>query len=123
MVYRYARTSLSCMAALLLTGTAALAHSQLLKARPAAESVLPSAPIQIALEFNEKLESAFSSIRVSDASGTQVDKKDVQVEKSNPKILRVSLPPLKAGSYKVQWRATGSDLHKIEGTFSFRISD
>ena len=123
MICRLVGTFVACVAALLVGSTAALAHPQLVQARPAADSVLSSAPAQVDLEFNEKLEGAFSFVRVQDASGGQVDKKDAHVEKSNPKILRVSLPPLQAGSYKVQWRATASDLHKIEGTFSFRVAD
>ena len=114
---------LACVAALLGGSAAALAHAQLVQARPAADSVVSSAPTEVILQFNESLEGVFSSIRVRDASGQLVDKRDAQVDKSDPKVLRVSLPPLKSGSYQVQWRATGTDLHKIEGTFAFRIAD
>ena len=110
-------------AALLGGSTAALAHAQLVKASPQAGSVLSSAPAEVVLQFSETLEGAFSSVRVRDAAGQQVDKRDGHVEKSDPKVLKVSLPPLKSGSYRVQWRATASDLHKVEGTFSFRVAD
>ncbi|HWS96828.1 MAG TPA: copper resistance CopC family protein, partial [Candidatus Methylomirabilis sp.] len=94
---------LACVAALLGGSAAALAHAQLVQARPAADSVVSSAPTEVILQFNESLEGVFSSIRVRDASGQQVDKRDAHVEKSDPKVLRVSLPPLKSGSYQVQW--------------------
>ncbi len=123
MIYKVAGAAMFCTVTLLAGNTAALAHAQLVQARPAADSVISSAPTEIVLQFNEKLEGAFSSVRVRDASGQQVDKRDARVEKSDPKILKVSLPPLKSGSYKVQWRATATDLHKLEGTFSFRIAD
>jgi methionine-rich copper-binding protein CopC len=103
--------------------TAALAHAQLVKSSPAADSALAATPSEVTLQFNEKLERAFSSVRVRDSSGQQVDKRDTQIEKGNPTIMRVSLPPLKAGSYTVQWRATATDLHKIDGTFSFKVGN
>src|SRR4051812_45772088 len=123
MTYKIAAASVTFAATLLLGTTAVLAHAQLVKASPAADSALPVAPTEVALQFNERLEGTFSWVRVRDASGQQLDKRDARVEKSDPKMLRVSLPPLKPGSYKVQWRATATDLHKIEGTFSFRVAD
>ena len=115
--------ALASAAVAFFASTAAFAHAQLISSQPAANSMSAQAPAEIALHFNEKIESAFASIRVSDASGQQVDRKDTQIDKTDPKVLRVSVPPLKAGSYKVQWRATAADLHKIEGTFTFRIGN
>jgi len=113
---------LACIAAIASSDTIALAHAQLVKATPAAESVLSSAPTDVTLQFSERLESSFSSVNVRDASGKQVDKGDARVDTGDPKILRVSLPPLKSGVYKVEWRAVATDLHKIQGTYIFRLN-
>ena len=123
MVSKIAAAFVTFAASFLLGTTAVLAHAQLVRTSPAADGTLPVAPAEVVLQFSERLEGAFSWARVRDASGQQVDKRDAHLDKGDPKILRVSLPPLKSGSYKVQWRATATDLHKIEGTFSFRVTD
>jgi methionine-rich copper-binding protein CopC len=35
--------------------------------------------------------------------------------------MRISLKPLNAGIYKVNWRAVSTDTHKIEGSFTFSV--
>src|SRR5689334_2811746 len=108
---KFVLAALACMASIAWSYTVAMAHAQLLKATPAAEAVLSSAPSDVALQFSERLESSFSSVAVRDASGKQVDKGDARVDSGDAKILRVSLPPLKSGAYKVEWRAVATDLH------------
>jgi copper resistance protein C len=114
--------ALACTAAIASNGTVALAHAQLVKATPAAEAVLSSPPSDVALQFSERLESSFSSVAVRDASGEKIDKGDARVDAGDPKILRVSLPALKLGTYKVEWRAVATDLHKIQGSYTFRVN-
>jgi methionine-rich copper-binding protein CopC len=99
---------------------AALAHAHLLRATPAENASGPS-PSQIALKFSEPLETAFSAIVVRDASGRQVDKHDTRLDKSDGVTLRVSLPALAAGQYRVEWRAVSTDSHKIQGGYTFRV--
>jgi copper resistance protein C len=55
---------------------------------------------------------------VVDASGTEVSQGKAQV---NDNTMRISLKPLNAGIYKVNWRALSTDTHKIEGSFTFRV--
>jgi copper resistance protein C len=50
-----------------------------------------------------------------------VDKGDPRVDSKDPTLLIVSLPPLRAGKYKVVWRVTSVDTHKTEGDFQFQI--
>ena len=99
---------------------AALAHAHLLRASPADNASGPS-PAEIALKFSEPLESAFSAIVVRDASGRQVDKHDTRLDKSDGVTLRVSLPALAAGQYRVEWRAVSTDSHRIQGVYTFRV--
>jgi copper resistance protein C len=75
-------------------------------------------PQEVILTFTERLEAAFSKLTVIDASGTEVSQGKVQV---NDTTMRISLKPLNAGIYKVNWRAVSSDTHKVEGSFAFRV--
>jgi methionine-rich copper-binding protein CopC len=50
-----------------------------------------------------------------------VDKHDTRLDKSDGVTLRVSLPALAAGQYRVEWRAVSTDSHKIQGGYTFRV--
>ena len=109
--------------ALLLGGyTLVAAHAFLERADPRVGSTVRTSPTQVRLWFTEKLEPAFSAVRVVNGNGDQVDKGDSQVVPTAPKQLRVSLPPLPAGTYTVIWRILSVDTHVTEGTFSFTIA-
>jgi methionine-rich copper-binding protein CopC len=99
----------------------AFAHPRLVSATPAVNGAVRTPPSTVTLRFNERLEPAFSSVVIRDSEGKQVDKGDAQLDKSDRRILRVSLPPLQAGAYKVEWQVVGSDAHKIAGDFTFRV--
>ena len=73
------------------------------------------------LYFTERLEPAYSSLRVLDARGEQVDRRDSRVDRANPALLRGTLPPLPTGTYKVLWRVLSIDADITEGAFTFRI--
>jgi methionine-rich copper-binding protein CopC len=105
-----------------LAGAARLeAHAFLQQAEPGVGSTLQTSPNEIKIRFSEKIEAAFSNIQVFAASGKEVDKRDVQLDHSDSALLRVSLPPLEAGTYKVVWRVVSIDKHVTEGRFSFHI--
>ena len=109
--------------ALLLTGAAgAGAHAFLDRADPRAGSTVKVAPAQVRIWFTESLEPAFSSLRVVNEAGRRVDKGDSQVDPTNLRLLRVSLPPLPPGTYKVIWRVLSVDSHVTEGDFTFRAA-
>ena len=79
-------------------------------------------PKGISLWFTQELEPAFSTVVVLDASGKQVDKRDKQVDSGDRTLLRVSLPPLAPGTYRVRWRVLSVDTHVTEGDFTFDVS-
>ena len=109
--------------ALLLTGAAgAGAHAFLDRADPRAGSTVKVAPAQVRIWFTESLEPAFSSLRIVNEAGRRVDKGDSQVDPTNLRLLRVSLPPLPPGTYKVIWRVLSVDSHVTEGDFTFRVT-
>jgi copper resistance protein C len=119
---RYHRLVLLALALVLAGATLAAAHAFLERADPRVGSTVHTAPAQVRLWFTEQLEPAFSSIQVVTDTGQRVDKGDAQVDPAAPKQLRVSLPPLAAGSYKVHWRVLSVDTHVTEGDFTFRIA-
>ena len=107
-------------AALLVAG-AALAHAMLDKAVPAVGSRVATSPPRVELVFTERLEPAFSTVRVLDASGRRVDRGDSAVDASVREHLGVSLPPLPPGRYRVAWRAVSVDTHVTSGDYAFDV--
>ncbi len=105
----------------MLTAGDASAHAVLQRAEPRVESKLKRAPDEVKLYFTERLEPAYSAVRVLDADGAQVDRRDSRVDRANPALLRATLPPLPPGTYKVLWRVLSIDADITEGAFTFRI--
>ena len=85
------------------------------------ESTLKRAPDEVRLYFTEPLEAAYSTVRVVNGRGEQVDRRDSRVDRSNPALLRATLPPLPRGAYTVIWRVLSVDAHVTQGRFSFLI--
>lgn len=109
------------LAACALTATLAAGHAVLQRAEPRVESKLKRAPDEVKLYFTERLEPAYSSLRVLNDRGTQVDHRDSRVDRTNPALLRATVPPLSPGTYQVQWRVLSIDGDVTEGAFTFRI--
>jgi copper resistance protein C len=108
---------------IVLTGVArAEAHAFLKRAEPAVGSTVQISPNEIRIWFTENIEPALSSIQVFDASGKEVDKHDVDLDRTDHALLHVSLPRLGAGTYKVVWRVVSVDTHATNGGFTFRVS-
>lgn len=95
-------------------------HAALVKSAPAARSSV-DAPLRIDLWFNERLESAYSSLSVWDVDGRRVDRQDVLVGPDDPKRLSVGLFTLRPGAYTVRYRVLSVDGHVIESTFVFTV--
>lgn len=108
-------------AALLLLGSAASAHAFLDRAAPAVGSTVHGSPSSVRLWFTEPLEPAFTTIQVLDQTGKPVDNGDKAVDASDRTLLRISLPQLPAGTYRVVWRALSVDTHVTEGDFTFDV--
>ena len=98
------------------------AHAVLERAEPRAGSKIRTPPGEVKLWFTENLEPAFSSVRVLDTQGRWVDRADSRVDRTNPALLRVSLPALEAGTYRVIWRVVSIDTHVSEGHFTFSFA-
>lgn len=100
----------------------ASAHAVLERSEPRAGSTLRTPPREVNLWFTENLEPAFSTVRVVDAAGRRVEGADGRVDAGNPARLRITLPPLPAGTYTVSWRVVSVDTHVTEGDVTFKIA-
>jgi len=109
---------------LLLTGAAVAhtyAHAFVDRTEPAVGSKVKQMPSKVRVWFTEPIEPASSSIKVFDATGKQIDKKDVHADTKNKAVLQVSLLSLTPGTYKVIWRVVSVDSHVTNGDFTFQF--
>ena len=98
------------------------AHAFIDHAEPAVGSTVKDSPTEVHLLFTMSVQASLSGLRVLDATGKQVDKKDLHADPKDPRSLRVSLPAaLGAGTYKVEWHAVSMDGHTTQGDFIFRV--
>jgi methionine-rich copper-binding protein CopC len=99
----------------------AAAHAFLDHSQPGADAVLASPPASVQLWFSRAMEPSFSTVRVVDQNGKQVDNGKPAVNGKDPKLLEIGLQPLAAGTYKVIWRIVALDGHKAKGDFKFTV--
>lgn len=118
------RIFLCCSAAVMVLALAApvLAHAFLDHAEPAVGAKIAASPTQVKIWFTEEVEPAFTAVQVFDAVGKEVDKKDVQQDAKDKKLMSVSVPQLAPGVYKVTWQAVAADTHKTTGSFTFTVA-
>ena len=115
------RIAAICAAQALILASPAAGHAFLDHASPPVGATVHGPPPEVRLWFTQELEPAFSTISVQDANGKRVDKSDVKVE-GDGAVIRVSLPKLDPGRYKVTWRALSVDTHVTEGDFTFEVA-
>ena len=100
---------------------AAHAHAHPKTMEPAADATLSSAPHEVAIDFSETLEPAFSSIAVTDSHGQSVADGKSAIDAGNRKRMHVALTNLSGGTYTVAWVAVASDGHRTQGRYTFTL--
>jgi len=110
------------LASILAPVAGAGAHAFLDHAVPLVGSTVRGSPGAVRGWFTQELEPAFSSLRVFDQNGAQVDRQNNAIDPSDRTVMEVSLPSLPPGRYKVFWHALSVDTHTTEGTFSFEVA-
>lgn len=96
-------------------------HAVLVRSIPAARAALSRRPDRVQLWFNERLEPAFSSAGVWNATGAQIDRRDARVDPDDPKQLSVTLHAIEPGTYTVRYRVLSVDGHVVEASFAFTV--
>jgi len=114
------RTPLLAIIPLLLSlgTTAANAHAMLERAEPRVGNKVASPPSEVTLWFTHKLETAFSTITVTNAAGQRVDTGKTRV---NGNQMSIGLRPGGAGTYRVKWQVLSIDTHRTDGSFTFQV--
>jgi methionine-rich copper-binding protein CopC len=113
--------SAATLAAATLASPLASAHASLKSSNPEAGATVATAPKEISLTFNEKVEEVFSTVTLVDSAGKPVVTSKAKVDAGNPAILRVQVPSLSAGAYAVSWAVAGHDGHRRKGDFKFTV--
>jgi methionine-rich copper-binding protein CopC len=108
-------------AAATLAAPLAMAHAKLTASNPTPGAVLETAPAEITLTFNEKVEQAFSTVTLTFTDGKVIETEKAKVDVASPAIVRLQTKGLSAGTYTVKWAVAGHDGHRRTGTFSFSV--
>ena len=103
---------------LLLLTSAAEAHAMLERAEPRVGNKVASPPREVTLWFTQKLETAFSTITVTNAAGERVDTGKTRVSGNQ---MSVGIRPGGSGTYRVNWQVLSVDTHRTDGSFSFQV--
>jgi len=99
----------------------ASAHSLLLESEPVAGATLTTAPRELMLRFNNRIEQSLSRIRMLDERGA-VQTLTVTGDPAAADRLTASIPPLGPGRWRVEWQVLSTDGHVVTGRFEFRLA-
>jgi methionine-rich copper-binding protein CopC len=103
---------------LLLSTSAADAHAMLERAEPRVGNKVASPPREVTLWFTQKLETAFSTITVTNAAGERVDTGKTRVSGNQ---MSIAIRAAGAGTYRVNWQVLSVDTHRTDGSFTFQV--
>ena len=99
----------------------AWAHAALQSATPAKDEEVTAAPKEITLRFNEKLEAAFSNAKLIDSTGKEISTGKATLDAANPSVMKLAVPALSPGKYKVEYTGVGHDGHRRKGDYVFTV--
>lgn len=100
------------------------AHAFTIRSDPSPSQSLPTSPSKVDVYFSEPIDLRYSTIKVLDSGGKQVDNKDEHNIGGDPASLSVTLPSsgLKDGVYTVSSKVLSStDGHVVDNAFVFGI--
>lgn len=127
MTLRKLTARLGCVVVALLTVLApaqlASAHAILLTSEPAPSAVLDQSPNEIALFFNESVDTVFGRVRILDSAGDVIQTIKPIRDAANHSVVRAPISTLAAGTYVVVWRVASADSHPVQGSFAFQIGN
>lgn len=118
--------ALATLVVALLVGLAgpAAAHSSLEGGSVTDGQVLPTAPEEIFLDFNEDVEAGRSGLRVYDGDGERVDVGGTLQDPGDADLVRVALQEgLGEGTYAVTFRVVSADGHPVAGALVFSVGE
>lgn len=108
-------------ALLIATCQFAHAHAYPVHQMPGAGSMVSASQKDVAIDYDDGLEPAFSSIKVTDARGDSVTSAKSVVDATNKKHMSVALNLHARGLYTVYWIAVAADGHRTQGRYTFKV--
>ena len=110
---------------LVFSGTqSAIAHAEVVKSFPMANSTLTKAPKYVQLEFGESITNLKSknanSIVILDSKATKIATSKVVIKKAIARVEFFGM--LKPGKYTVKYRIVSEDGHVLNAQFKFTLS-
>lgn len=118
------RLTAAMLATSLLAGVHGLAqaHSHAIAQTPAPDSIITSAPAELSIEFDGRVELPFSRITVTGPDGQALETGKLAYASEDRKSLSLPLPAtLAPGRYQVEWNITSADSHKVSGQYGFTL--
>ena len=113
------------VASLFAFPVAAFAHGEMVQATPAVDSNVLTAPTEVSIEFNGKLQiignTKVNSIEVTDNQG-QVISSPTSVVEGNKISTKLQLTDI-TGLVSVHYRIVSEDGHPVEGDYSFTVGE
>jgi copper resistance protein C len=114
-------------ATLAMSPVALYAHAKMVSSTPAANATVAK-PAKIIMTFNEKLMGPTIKVAlVMTAMPGMTDHPEMkiaatsQIGKDGKSVTLTPKRALVAGTYKVTWSAAGADMHKMAGSYSFKV--
>ena len=109
------------LAVVLLAGSpAAFAHAMLVHSSPADNAIVHSRQVDIALDYDSRIEAKRCTVKLTDAAGKPVA---LQMESSTkPSELKAVAHGLANGKYQIHWQALASDGHITRGDVTFTVA-
>ena len=110
---------------LVFSGTqSAIAHAEVVKSFPMANSTLTKAPKYVQLEFGESITNLKSknanSIVILDSKASNIATSKIVIKKAIARVEFVGT--LKPGKYTVKYRIVSADGHVLNAQFKFTLS-
>ncbi|HET7627461.1 MAG TPA: copper resistance protein CopC [Bacillales bacterium] len=96
------------------------AHAALVKATPAPNSHLTTAPKAVTLLFNERISDDLYKLEVYDSNGNPVTSANAGLGKKH-RQLRLDLPKLQNGLYTVSYKIVSADGHPVAASYTFTV--
>ena len=117
------RTIALAAALALALPAAAVAHTEVRSSSPRAGATLTRVPTTMAVTFGEPIGRLGTMTMTRNGAGDLV--RSARIAPRNAHTALISLkrpgPARQAGRYRLTWRITGADGHRLTGTIAFRV--
>ena len=105
----------------MLAAASAFAHAKLQDSTPANGATVASPPAELRLRYDEPVEAALSSVKLTGPDDAAVATDKVGADKADARTLVLPLPRLAPGAYRAEWTTVGHDGHRTKGEIRFTV--